>query len=144
MFDVHDQRVVTSAGVQVEKVSVPRGRSYFVKGPAHERDKAAGYPIVGGYGITRGIPKAFWEEFCEQNKGALMLEGANGGDPVLFACDKPRDATARAKELSGVRSGMEPINIGGDQRAAPPRKEITAPEPDPDGGNEFFFDEASS
>ena len=144
VFDVMEQREVTSAGVMVTKIGVQRGRSYFVAGPAHETNKPAGVPIFGGYALTRGIPAAFWDLYCEQNKGAPFLAGGEHGDqPLLFAASRPKYAADRARDLKGTRSGMEPLNVKSDPRNPPGRPEVTMPAPDPDESNQFFDEDVA-
>jgi len=143
VFDLVERVEVTSAGQMKTMIGVPRGRSYFVKGPAHETNQPAKVPISGGYALTRGIPADFWDLFCEQNKGSPMLTGENGQEPLLFASSKPSYARDRAKDLKHTRSGMEPLNPKTDPRNPPGRPEITMPSPDPDETNEFYEIEAA-
>lgn len=111
------------AGPQTEVVNVFGGQRYIVRGPAFpvgtlpkNFQKYRPTPhLEGGYAITRGIPKDFWEQWLEQNKLAdyvLAPEGAEHG--MIFAYDDIDSVAAAAREQEGLLSGLEPISTDED------------------------------
>ena len=61
--------------------------------------------IVGGAGITPGIPRDFWEKWLEANKHSHLVR-----NKIVFAQRDEMSARSRAVELKDVRSGLEPID----------------------------------
>lgn len=62
--------------------------------------------IVGGFGITEGVPRDFWNEWLEKHKLLAFVERGQ-----IFAYDTTASARARAKEVGGeLLSGLEPID----------------------------------
>ena len=69
--------------------------------------------IIGGYGMTQ-VSAEFWERWWAEN-----ADPSRGGKAthcyapiaagLIWAKPKPSDAKAKAKEMAGVRSGLEPI-----------------------------------
>lgn len=59
--------------------------------------------IAGGYSLTPGIPKDFWDRWAEQNK-PLVSKG------FVFAASSTERAQARANEQRGLRTGLEPLD----------------------------------
>ena len=75
------------------------GRRFRVKG-----SNAAG--IIGGFGITPGVPKDLWDAWHKQHE---QLEFVRKG--LIFAYEKSTDTSARAKEVGvELTSGMDPID----------------------------------
>jgi len=57
----------------------------------------------GGFGLTFGVDKDFWDAWLALHKEfPPVVKGA------IFAMDKPADATAMAKEMADVKTGLEP------------------------------------
>src|ERR1700752_4012000 len=52
---------------------VPGSKRFIVQGNSWAQNKGAHQQIVGGYAITHGIPKDFWEQWLEQNKDSDMI-----------------------------------------------------------------------
>jgi hypothetical protein len=102
---------VPGGGTRTEKLARPVGDPVRIHGPATPHGEAPRAIIVGGYALTSGVPKEFWDAWCAQNKGAMVLH-----NNILFAYDKEADTRAAAKEHAKVRTGMEPIDP-----KAPPR-----------------------
>lgn len=61
--------------------------------------------IIGGYGITEGVPRAFWDRWLEQAKDLAMVK--NG---LVFAHKETASAIAKAKDGAGVLNSFEPID----------------------------------
>jgi hypothetical protein len=92
-------------GTSKEKMARPVGDPVRIHGPATPHGEAPRAVIVGGYALTSGVPKDFWEKWLEQNKDAALVK-----NHLIFAYDKEADTRADAKEHAGVRTGMEPID----------------------------------
>lgn len=74
----------------------PEYRTYTLRGISHMR-------IAGAeWGITEGIPKDFWEAWKTAKKDFKFIKGG-----FIFAQDKAIDAKAAAKEMAGVKTGLE-------------------------------------
>lgn len=61
--------------------------------------------IVGGYGITEGVPRAFWERWLEQAKDMAMVK--NG---LVFAHREAASAIAKAKDGAAEITGFERVD----------------------------------
>lgn len=68
--------------------------------------------IVGGYGMTEGIPTAFMEEWLRRNAAHPAVLNKS-----IFMHTSGRSAEAQAKEQRTVRTGLEAINPVDDARA---------------------------
>lgn len=76
-----------------------------LNGFAHPQDSAPDQPIVGGFGLTHGVPKEFWGLWLEQNKDSdIVLNG------LIFADPKPGMTEGQAREKSAVKSGLERLD----------------------------------
>ena len=70
-----------------------------------------GHEIKHGVGITFGVPKTFWEEWCRQNLDSpLLLSG------TIFAQSDRKSLVDQAKDERERRSGLEPISPDKDPR----------------------------
>lgn len=113
----------TRDGPQKRTYNVFYGRRYVVRGPAYPvgtlpKGFAAYKPtpmVEGGYALTRGIPKDFWEQWLQQNREAEFVippDGAEHG--MIFAYDDLDDTAAAAREQEELLSGHEPISTDED------------------------------
>jgi hypothetical protein len=70
--------------------------------------------IVGGYGLTSGIPREFWEAWSHIDKGGDPKKDGPGADLVrarmIFATSSEESARSQAKDHSAVKSGLEPLD----------------------------------
>lgn len=109
----------------------PKTRTYNVFGGKRYQVRGPGYPvgtlpkgfakykpapmIEGGYAITRGIPKDFWEQWLEQNKQADYVVAPDGAEHgMIFAYDDLDDVAAAAREQEALLSGLEPVSTDED------------------------------
>lgn len=98
-------------GYRRSKIARPVGEAIKLNGCAiNVAAVAAGempeFPIIGGFGLTSGVPKEFWDAWHEQNKTTELVR--NG---IVFVAKNEAAGTAMARERAGqVRSGLEPIN----------------------------------
>jgi len=100
------------------------GRRYVVRGPAYpvgtlpkNFSKFRPTPMIeGGYAITRGIPKDFWEQWLEQNKMAAYVQAPDGAEHgMIFAYDDLDSVVSAAREQEELLSGLEPISTDEDK-----------------------------
>jgi hypothetical protein len=111
LFRMEDKTIpVAGGGHQTVKQSVATGDEFQVNGPALDlvrlqREGAPDFAIAGGYALTPGIPKDFWDEWLRQNERAQYVQ-----NKIIFAYEKPESARAAAIEHKGVRTGLEPID----------------------------------
>ncbi len=93
----------------------PMLKEYTVKGPGHEAGQRAMAETAGGYALTRGIPREFWDKWMEEFADSpLVLNGQ------IFAASRPSIAAGRAAEQKELTSGMEPLRVGKDARIPKP------------------------
>lgn len=94
------------------KVHRPNGAEVVLNGTSapfgQSRKDAAGNFVVqiNGFAATPNVDKDFWDKWMVQNKEHPLL---TANPPGLFARAKAMDAQAQAKELAGVKSGLEPM-----------------------------------
>ena len=61
--------------------------------------------IVGGHGLTNGVPKDLFEAWLKKNHALQFVR--NG---LVFMHDNAKSAESIAKERRNTRSGLEPID----------------------------------
>lgn len=95
---------VMGGGSREYKIAEPRRgtKTFVVQGNSFPQNKGAHQQIVAGYAITHGIPKAFWDEWAEQNKDADFLV-----NKMLFAHSETASTIAQSKEMEEEKSGLE-------------------------------------
>lgn len=113
---------VLGGGTRKIKQARQKGPTYTLNGPAHAIDKAPTCLIVGGYALTPGIPREFWEEWMRQNKDSPMVQNR-----VIFAYESRDHVEGQAREQAEVRSGLEPIVPDSDPRLPKRRRQGGSP-----------------
>jgi hypothetical protein len=82
----------------------PRPEKYTLKGNAIDWAPQAENPrLFGGYALTSGIPRDFWDAWLEQHKDSDLVKNYQ-----VFAAARANTEGA-AKEKSEIRSGLEPL-----------------------------------
>ena len=118
-----ERLVDTPRGPEKVKYMVKGGRQYTVRGPGYPvgtlpKGFAQYKPtpmIEGGYALTTGIPKDFWEKWFEQNKLADYVVPPDGAEHgMIFAYDDIDSVAAVAREQEKLLSGNEPISTDED------------------------------
>lgn len=61
--------------------------------------------VVGGYGLTTGVDKDFWEAWKSEYASFAPLK-----NELIFAQDSANKAEGQANEQAGVKNGLEPLN----------------------------------
>jgi hypothetical protein len=90
-----------------------------VNGWAVAQNKAPPHPVVGGYALTPGIPKEFWETWLEQNRTSDIVQ-----NKIIYAHVEESSVTSQAVDQEKVRSGLErldPDNLPKGIQRAPKR-----------------------
>lgn len=80
-------------------------RRVIIQGCAVPRGEPHEKHIVGGFALTHGVDKAFWDAWCEQKKGFPPLEKGE-----IFAYERVGTVTGEAKEKAGMVTGAEPLD----------------------------------
>ena len=78
---------------------------YVVKGNAHAQNMAPNAPITGGYALTFGIPKEFWERWVKDNAGSDVVK-----NNLIFANFKNDYVQGEAEDKKDLKSGLERLN----------------------------------
>jgi len=102
---VERQEPVMGGGTRTVKVCEPREETYTVHGWSHAQNAAPHCTIIGGYALTEGIPKAYWDLWLSQNQKSAMV--VNG---LIFAQNTVASARDQAKDGKEVRSGLERLD----------------------------------
>lgn len=66
----------------------------------------------GGYALTTGVDKEFWEEWVKQNADSDILK-----NNLMFVQGDEYRAADQAKEQAEITSGLQPLNPDKDIRA---------------------------
>lgn len=119
-----DYRIPMNGGYVTEKRSRRLPDTYTLNGRAIDLAKIAAtgsvpHLIVGGYGITNGIPRDFWERWLAANKDSDIVR-----EKIVFAMADEGRAQGFALEHAGVRTGMEPIDPDAPGRTSPEFRKI--------------------
>jgi len=64
-----------------------------------------GHSIVGGFGITNGVPREVWDKWYKDNEKSALVQNR-----VIFVADNESAAKGIAMETASVKSGFEPID----------------------------------
>lgn len=94
------------AGGRKVEVGRPTGEEVKLNGFSTElTGRAPEHQIIGGYGLTHGVPKDFWDKWLKQYGELDVVK--NG---LIFAHEKRDTVEAKAREQKSLRSNMEPLN----------------------------------
>lgn len=101
---------VFGGGERTIKKAFQVGEDVVLRGCALEQDslragRMPGYPHVGGYALTSGVSREFWEKWLEQNKDLPAVK-----NHLVFADENLNNATDMAREREEVQSGYEGID----------------------------------
>jgi hypothetical protein len=80
--------------------------TYLISGVSYNKNLGDnGKKIESGYSLTHNIPKAFWDEWLEQNK-----EGDFCKNGMIFAHTDLASVRSEGAEKASLRSGMERLD----------------------------------
>lgn len=118
-FHMEDyQEQVMGGGTRTAQRSIRHEETYRLCGSSIDIAKMAlgDVPnlVIGGYGITSGIPRDYWEKWLSVYKDTPLVK--NG---LIFAQPDEMCARARAAEGAKLRTGLEPIDPANPGAAAP-------------------------
>lgn len=65
-----------------------------------------------GFGLTYNVPADFWHKWYEANKEAQYVK-----EGLIWAYADQDSVSDKAKDLDGIKSGLEPLDPDGDPRA---------------------------
>ena len=85
------------------------------------------WPVINGYGITRGVDQETWERWLASNRTSPMVVNR-----CVFALPTASAAKDAAKDHKGIRTGLEPFAPEGDPRAPKRGKNLSEVKPDED------------
>lgn len=97
--------------IRDEVVFRSSGQRFEIHGNRVPFGKTPNFPIIGGYALTKGVPKDVWEIWLEQHKDSPLVE-----NHLISAFESHDDAEAFATEHEENRSGMEAVLKVGDPR----------------------------
>lgn len=101
---------VMGGGQRQSQRAIQTGDEYTLNGTAFSIERALRgdlprHQIAGGFALTPGIPRDFWEQWLKQNEKSDMVR--NG---LIFAQASEQRARDAALEKEGLRSGLEPLD----------------------------------
>ena len=106
VFEMVPQKIPMGNGSFVDgTIAKAREDTVTLRGFAHPQDRAANHPIIGGFGLTFGVPKEFWDLWRLQNKDSDIVR-----NELVFARVKSGAAEGDAKERAEVLSGLERLD----------------------------------
>lgn len=106
----------TPTGAKKREKFVRTGKTVLIEGCGYPSGTPPkGYPerphMVGGYALTYGVDKEFWDAWLKQNvESSFVISGQ------IFAHGQPESIRSNAKENKDVRSGLEPLQPDNDPR----------------------------
>jgi hypothetical protein len=119
---------VMGGGVKESERYIPTGDQITLNGPAinidaMQRNQGMDKLVIGGYGLTMGVPRDFWDAWLAVNKDTDLVRNHQ-----VFAASSERGARDQAREKAEIRSGLEPID---------PEKPHSRMPPSPFGGGKI-------
>lgn len=98
---------VMGGGLRTFKQAQERlsAKSFIVQGNSWAQNQGPHQQIVGGYAITHGIPKAFWDEWLEQNQDLDMVK-----NKMIFAHAEAASVTSKATDQDEIKSNIERLD----------------------------------
>ena len=100
-------------GAPIRELRFVEMARHKVNGPAAPFGIQPRSPVIGGYAITKGVPKDLWDAWYEANKDADYVRNR-----IIYAEEDESYGRDKAYEQRSVETGFEPLNQGKDKRAA--------------------------
>lgn len=105
---VHEKRSVREnlpAGYHTIEQWFPTDKMFFVRGPAHGQNEGPRGMAYGGYAITRGIRRDWWEAWLEQYKDLEVVK-----KEMIFAYPSLAETRDCALEHKTMKTGLERLD----------------------------------
>ncbi|CAG4889339.1 hypothetical protein [Paraburkholderia gardini] len=98
---------VLGGGMRAVKQAQERisAKFFVVQGNSWPQNQGPHQQLVGGYAITHGIPKAFWDEWLTQNGETDFVR--NG---MIFAHAETASVTSKATDQTEIKSNLERLD----------------------------------
>lgn len=116
-------REAVPGGFRESKRAIREPETYVLNGSALKPEIIQSgdlpYAVVHGAALTHGVPREFWERWLHANAGSDLVKRH-----VVFAHKSEASVRAMAKEFSGSKTGLEPIDpdpAALNRRVQPPR-----------------------
>ena len=124
LYDILEEEINIQGRMVKENHAVlnPDYPEYVLNGFSIDLEKMAGgippeHQIVGGYGLTHGIPRDFAEKWFEQNRQSSMVK-----NKLVFMASSEQNARSQARDQASLKSGIEPIDPSNPAQRAGLRK----------------------
>ena len=107
IYDMHEEQEASPLGARPTKVARQVGEEVVLKGSAINLDpqRRPEHPIVGGYGLTHGVDKEFFDRWMKENKDSMLVK-----NELIFAYGAEADTVSQAKDNASVKSNLEPLD----------------------------------
>jgi len=107
LHDFVERQEVHAGGLhKFKQAEIRRGApTYKIVGNAFPHNAAPAQMISNNFGITPGIPKAFWDEWLEQHKD---MDAVRNG--MIFAHSETASVQSMTREKEGIITGFERID----------------------------------
>lgn len=102
---VERSQPVMGGGTRIEKIAEELPERVTLAGFSHEQIKAPNAPLVGGFALTRGVDREFWELWLDQNRTSDMVR--NG---LIFSHTQYESTEDEAKDKKDVKSNLERLD----------------------------------
>jgi len=98
--------LILEADLQALPANDKRGATRLaiqIRGPASRNQPPPTYPLVGGFGITPGVPRSIFESWCERERvngfaSALASGLIFADEDISRVMERARDHAAKGKE----------------------------------------------
>lgn len=101
-----DVKVAKPGGYDIVREARPDGDPVSVHGWRAPKGEVPPAPVIGGYALTYGISKEFWDQWLSENKDQAFVTSK-----IIYAFPDRDHAEGWAKENRTVTSGLEPLNM---------------------------------
>jgi hypothetical protein len=112
ILQLHEMREVSAPdpmiGVRQIKMARKVGEPVLVRGYGaihHGGQEPKGLDVIGGYALTLGISREFWEEWGRQNADSPLLKNR-----IIYAHHQAERVQDFSRVRDSVRTGLEPID----------------------------------
>lgn len=95
---------VIGGGTRESKRAEPVGDVVVLKGNRAPFGVVPEHQIIGGFGLTPGVDREFFENWLKQYADHPAVKGG-----LVFAADGQHAAMDKAKERGHLKSGLEPL-----------------------------------